>query len=226
MARYTKRKKKYSRRGRRKNSYTRKRYAGVNALSTPLPDKLRTTLKYVDTVTLNPGAGGIHDTMIFRVNSAYDPDYTNVGHQPRGFDQLMGLYSRWEVLGAMIRIKFNNRDNSYAQRVSLSLHNGVSIPSFINDYIESGNCRYALLGTESGGKSQATLSMKVNPSKYLGVRNRTATLRGTSGTNPADVAYWHIDAAPTQAVDSAPIDCVVEIHYITEFTEPIKLAQS
>lgn len=220
-------KKRPYRRRRRKNRYTAKRYRGVSAISTPLPDRLKTTLKYVENVTLNPGLGGIMDTNIWRANSLYDPNYTGVGHQPRGFDQFMGLYTRYEVLGSMIKITANNRDNNFAQIISLSLRNDISVPASIQDYQESGNTKWKLLGPETAGGNVKSVMMKINPSKYLGLRSRTASLRGTVGANPSDQAYYHVGVeCANTGQDSDPVDVLVEIHYICEFTEPINLSGS
>lgn len=222
-------KKRRPRRYRKKRNYTLQRYRGVSALSTPLPDRIKTTLKYIDRFTLNPSAGGIMDTIIFRANSLYDPNagVTGTNAQPRGFDEFMSLYDRYQVLGAKIVVTFANRDNNHANIVSLSLRSSVSTPASIRDYMESGNSKWKMLTPENGSRGSSTLAMKVNPNKYLNETRYSDNVKGTVGTNPDTICYWHLGCEPANTgTDTDPVDCVVEIHYIAEFTQPTNLSGS
>jgi len=67
----------------------------------PWPDKMRRTLKYSDVVNLTSTSAAV-TVQQFKMNSCYQPDDTNTGHQPRGFEQLCsssGPYTKYRVLG-------------------------------------------------------------------------------------------------------------------------------
>ena len=39
-----------------------------------------------------------------RLNSLFDPNLSGLGHQPRGFDQLMAVYEKYTVVAAKITV--------------------------------------------------------------------------------------------------------------------------
>jgi len=83
------------------------------------PDVTYRKLTYVSRVVVEPAASALNPTTVndhqFRANSLYDPDYTVVAslnplstqnHQPLGFDELMQIYSKYQVLGSKITCTF------------------------------------------------------------------------------------------------------------------------
>lgn len=77
---------------------------------------IRTT--YCDGYILSPqitSAGAITmDQQIWRMNSLYDPDYTNVGHQPKGRDMWASVYNYYAVIACDYNIKlYNGNTQSY-----------------------------------------------------------------------------------------------------------------
>ena len=83
------------------------------------PDVTYRKLTYVSRVVVEPAASALNPTAVndhqFRANSLYDPDYTVVAslnplstqnHQPLGFDELMQIYSKYQVLGSKITCTF------------------------------------------------------------------------------------------------------------------------
>lgn len=77
------------------------RYASL--VGAPMPDRFNTSLIYSDTITIDPAAGAL-GSHLFRLNSLYDPDFTGIGHQPRGFDQMMAFYQKYRVYGCKIDV--------------------------------------------------------------------------------------------------------------------------
>jgi len=77
-----------------------------NASPSVLPSRLRMTMRYADSYSMSTGVGGVvGTTQVNRLNSLYDPDKSNVGHQPYGFDQLLGvLYAAYWVRSCRLRI--------------------------------------------------------------------------------------------------------------------------
>ncbi len=68
-------------------------------------------LDYCQTVTLTASASGNTSgtAQIWRLNSAYDPDYSGAGHQPRFYDQICSLgYAEYLVKRARIDLTFSD----------------------------------------------------------------------------------------------------------------------
>lgn len=76
-----------------------------------MPDRFRTKLVYADKIQRNVAA--TYDGYVWRLNSAYDPDYTGAGHQPLGYDQLApALYARYRVLSCKVEVEVVNTGSS------------------------------------------------------------------------------------------------------------------
>lgn len=71
------------------------------------PDQTRVQLCYEDLITVSTVANP-YSTYQFRGNSAYDPDFTAAGHQPRYFDQYAAVYNKYKVFGSKIEIEMIN----------------------------------------------------------------------------------------------------------------------
>lgn len=75
----------------------------------PFPERYKCTLKYSDNFNIATGVSGlVGGEYIWRVNSIFDPDYTNVGHQPYGRDQLALLYANYIVTGFEYEVLFTD----------------------------------------------------------------------------------------------------------------------
>lgn len=203
------------------------RFLSASSVPTsPLPNVTRTRLRYVDNTFINPGVGGVMGTQVYSANGLYDPDVSGVGHQPRGFDELMILYKVCVVVGSKIKVTFLNRDNNYAQLCCLSLQSSSTALSSMNDYQEGTNSKFSIVSTDGSGSNQKTLTMKVNPNKWLNIPKLENTLKHDNTANPVAGCFYHLGVAPSQAVDSSPVDCIVEIEYLVDFMEPRRLTQS
>ncbi len=87
-------KRRYKRRRRRRRRRARPNFGSKSILGNRLPIKF----KYQTSGTLNPGVAGVAAIQVMTANGLYDPDITGVGHQPRGFDQIMALYNHYTVV--------------------------------------------------------------------------------------------------------------------------------
>jgi hypothetical protein len=139
MARTRNYKKKTYKRAPRKRTYKKKTYkkrTTVSQLSSsPIAARQLVKLKYCQRIqldTFNNGTSTSRDDSLtkqtFRMNSLYDPDYTNAtggiagtiqaagqaNHQPYGFDNWCQFYNHYRVVGAKITVTcFNQGLNSY-----------------------------------------------------------------------------------------------------------------
>lgn len=191
------------------------------------PDKLVTSLRYVDSFTLT-GAAGAVGANVFRMNSLFDPDFTGVGHQPYYFDQLCGPagtapYYRYRVLGSKMTVRFaiNNAPALAAANVGpvvvgLISQTGAGLfGSTVSALMEASNCQYAILGDKSGGENVQTLTTTFSPTRDLGVDAGDDTLSATYAANPSGLFYgipWKVDT-----IGNAAVTAIVEIDYRVEF---------
>ncbi len=65
--------------------------------------KYTTVLKYVDVISINPGAAAT-TSHIFKCNGIFDPDTTSTGHQPLFRDELAALYAEYRVVKSRIKV--------------------------------------------------------------------------------------------------------------------------
>lgn len=65
----------------------------------PFPDRCFTIHRYSHSTTLytDNTTGLIGSTINYSLNNLHDPDITNVGHQPGGYDQMLAVYNRFVV---------------------------------------------------------------------------------------------------------------------------------
>lgn len=75
----------------------------VKANDQLVPDVLSTELLYADQFQLTSGAAQYIQQQ-WKLNSAYDPDYTNVGAQPVGYDQIASFYGFYKVFKTEIEV--------------------------------------------------------------------------------------------------------------------------
>lgn len=191
--------------------------------NSPLSTKLKVVMPYQATFNLNPGIGtiGVH---VFSLNSLYDPDVTGIGHQPRGFDQLVGvLYDHYVVILTAIQVDFHNTDTTQAQIVSVTVKDNVTLESTMNDYMESGRTSYSVVSGANSGKAMARIRMTINPNKFLGRSHPLSDpqLKGSASGSPLEGCYFHIAAGPVDGtVDGSPIQCNVMLVYTAILIEP------
>lgn len=109
------------------------------------PDKLRTRLRYCQSNQTLTCTTGVPTVRQYRLNSLFDPDFTGVGHQPYGFDQivLMG-YQAYCVYGVKYKILLEQQIadivqtggfDVFAESTSVGL---ATIPSDLQTPIERG----------------------------------------------------------------------------------------
>ena len=71
------------------------------------PWKTSTTrdLQYCERIQLNVGIAGVAGAeQVYRLNSLFDTNFTGVGHQPYGFDQLSLMYRHYRVNGVTVQL--------------------------------------------------------------------------------------------------------------------------
>jgi hypothetical protein len=190
------------------------------------PAKFRAKLRYVDARAISI-TGGAMAYYTYELNNLYDPDLTGVGHQPMGFDQLMGTTS---VNGFY--------EHCYAENVELDLHatfaGSSNIPTVVGvllspestltpveyeQMVEAG-ANYRILSLYD---SKCNIKLRANVSKELGLGKDTSPLQCTNAAGPSRGLYAHVFVAPQDgaATDSYPgADITTSILFDTVFVAP------
>ncbi len=218
----------YKRRNYRRSAGFNRRTGSGLLESSPLPKKFKVKMKYVDeTMTLDPGSGGVPVTKVYSLNGLFDPDITGSGHQPLGYDQFMQMYDHYTVIGARARITATNKDTGTPIQVIASIRDKTTTTTNIGQIIENGLNRWTTLGVLTSGNSTKTLTINFSTKNFFSKSPlQEADLQGTLNNNPVEQAYLHIIVHPLDAVDTSPVLFTIEIEYIAIMTEPKLLAQS
>lgn len=217
--------------GKRKRGRTRpprKRFMRKLTLG-GFPDSKTVRLRYVTTVTLDPATGSI-PVAYYRANGCYDPEVAVGGHQPRGFDEWIGIYDHFTVLGSKIRVTpFSDfASGADVPNFGVALRDDASFPySTFSDLAES---RLAGPGIMASWRSLGTKSAtkKYSTKKFFSVKDYISKglYRGTATSDPSELAVFALWCTTPDKRDIAPVKFIVQIDYIVAFTEPKYLAGS
>lgn len=215
-----------------RNKKKRARRNYISRMKGPIGRSQVCKLKYAAAITINPTTGGITDAHVFSANGMYDPDISGVGHQPRGFDQLMALYDHYVVLGSKIKCWFTQTGATPTTReplrVGINLNDDNSEEKTASsDYLESYYSNTALLGPTNEADT-VYVEMAVNPNKFLGVKSPQGedSVKGSASANPVEQCYFHVFAVPMTSADPDAIYVAVELEYTAVLIEPTLVGES
>lgn len=191
----------------------------------PLLTKQLVNFRYQENGSLNPTALGTA-VQVFSANGVYDPNITGVGHQPRGFDELMLLYDHAVVIACKVTIDFYAKASETVNTLC-----GVAVRDFTttdndNGYIEGGHCLYKIVPFGTGYQSR--IVMNVNPNKFLGRASPMSdpNLKNSSSSNPTEQAYFHVFVAGPDSSDPGAYNFSILLEYTTVLLEPKVPTQS
>lgn len=108
MVKYTKTKRKYTK---KKKNYNGRTIVKVPRPALGFPDTYKCKLRYCESYDLSTDGVGL-DQYIWSLNSLYDPNITGVGFQPTYFDQLTQIYDHYRVYGAQVNCTIFNKNTS------------------------------------------------------------------------------------------------------------------
>lgn len=219
-------------RRRRRKAAPRRNTRRLAIRRNPVSKTATVQLKYCQFIALNPGAAGIPATHYYRMNSIYDPDFTGTGHQPMGHDTYETLYNHYYVKSCKTTVYFSSTSavGTDACIVGMRFDNDTTTtPSGgLNELTEQRSSTWGVLSNRND-KATLRLSKMFNTNRHFGSTakwNRTG-LGADFGTNPSQVGYLQLYAAPIDAaVDAAVINCYVVMTYTVYMTEPKELSLS
>jgi hypothetical protein len=173
-------------------------------------------MRYSGRYTLNPGVLGAAVEQVMRLSSIHDPDYTGVGHQPLGHDQLSPLFERYQVISVEYEVSFINASTTDVQRVGVRASDVFTGAVNPDQLIENGNVQWSFISPVTGGpcKERFTGVIKlhevhgITASQYLSNDDYGAAF----GANPVEEGYLHLFADGVGS-DSGNVQVGVVLNY-------------
>lgn len=184
----------------------------------PLPTKLKCSMIYATNVSINIPAIGAASNHVFSANGLFDPDITGVGHQPRGFDQLMTLYDHYVVIGSRITVFIQPVGTTSSTVWGIVLKDDSTTTNNADNLLEESFVSYKMAapGSEPIALVQQFNNNFLGYSKPLGVTE----LEGIATANPTEQAYYHVFGYSPSATDEASVSIQVRIEYQVMLIEP------
>lgn len=204
----------------------------------PFPDRMSCKLLYSDQITYTIAASS-STNQVFRLNSIYDPDYTNVGHQPRGHDELALLYKRYCVTGCKYEIVGYSAATSatpglrwaafVTQDPTTTLISSVAYdmeesPLRVSPVIYEGNTAGHNAPNLIAQKAVGYIDLK----SLYGVKDifDDSDAEAGMGANPNRGAYLHVVGINNSAGGSTTFAWQVTLTYYVTLMRPVNMAAS
>lgn len=194
-------------------------------------------LQYVTAVSLNPTYSTQQEWAYhyFRAHSIHDPDYTGIGHQPRGHDELASHYSRYHVLSSTCHVKVGSAGTATQDQVIVALNidkDATAPPGYANDQwsqLENQGTSWVYCADGDGAIGVKSLTKRYNAKQYFGSIWDAEDTGSSFGTNPNRNVYFRLGAISADATTtSAPtrVNCVVSITYVVELSGRLDIVSS
>ena len=199
---------------------------GATRALTGFPQRMLVTLPYVTMNRANPGVISQID-QTFNLNSAYDPDYSGTGHQPRGFDEWAAIYGRYRVLKVQAYVLLRQRaSHGIIGRIILSNSNGTMQTTA--NLGEFANATY--MGVTSSDAPPLRKRLTIWPHKVLGmtyaVYKANEDVAAVVSSNPSEMAYMHVVASQVDGTTVADVEFEVTLYQSGEVYVRININQS
>lgn len=145
-------------------------------MGSPFAPTITRTLRYSDVHQLVEPAASMGITQIYRSGDVYDPDYSNVGHQPMYFDQLCassGPYMVFSVPLARFRLKFVNNTTNVPAVLAVYVSMAASPTLTRTEAVEKPYSWSRILAPLGSGNAVQNCTYTVDNPKYVGVQPQT-----------------------------------------------------
>lgn len=222
-----------TKKGRKRKTYRRKKRQAVSIPTgnrpTLLGDKIKVNTKYYNSALLDAAGVTAVSVNVYSANGLYDPDVTGVGHQPRGWDEMINLYDHAVVINCAIRTDFSMQESdteaNIPSLVGMCVLDSATIRT-ANDYMEARDTTYAIINVAAN--SVKKLTMNVNPNKFLG-RSKPLSdpnLKNNASSNPSEQCYIHVFTFSPSGEDPKRVIASTKLEYTSIYIEPKNPIQS
>lgn len=187
------------------------------------------SMRYSDAFQLT-STNGIIAEYIFRANSIHDPNFSGVGHQPMGHDQMATLYNKYIVLGSKITIQvYGTNTGSQGIMAGLMLSKNSNPTSTYSVYTEFSEAKRGTSKFVVSDPSVSTLTNTYSAKKFhqvTDIKDNKARLGNNFGANPLDGAFYAFWLQSADITSTTQVRAIVNIDYIVLCSEPKLLFES
>lgn len=216
---------KYYKSRRKPRSRRRKSRVPRSIVPSGMPKTRRTNLRYCDSLNLTSTAG-ILGSYVFSANSAYDPNYTDGGHQPMGFDQWSLLFNHCIVLGSKITVQISpDATNTSPAWCGIYLTDGTAVPYTTAPQFKEA--RKGIVKAIAPAQHKEMLNYTFSAKNFFNVKDvaDNSQLGASIGADPLERAFYNIWYQTTDGTTKT-LRILVTVDYIVEFREPKDVATS
>ena len=190
------------------------------------------TLKYIELYPDVSLSGSVKWFKQFRPNSIYDPNYSDVGHQPLGRDLLAGIYQHYRVLKAEFKCSFSPAgkraaDNIFVHSYTVGDLVGTGQTVYPTSVETLGECKRGRCWLVASENTVSTWERTI----YPGLLDETIDTNGITdtaqqsmwtpmGSNPAEEQYYTIMLNTNGVSEACYVSVLVEINYTVQFRNP------
>ncbi len=179
-------------------------------------------MNYVDIQTISETVAGSGAFYTYRISDLFDPNFTGVGTQPVGFDQLSTLYTRFRVLSVAVTVEANN--NATTTTLSAVFPSSQStLPASPFSWPLQPMARSALLNLPAGGNNTCRFHFKLDPAKVLGLtKNQYMSdmdYTCTPTASPVRSVFIHLTCSGRGGVLTSTVS-LIRMQYLVECSEP------
>ncbi|AXQ66577.1 MAG: capsid protein [Circoviridae sp.] len=175
------------------------------------PKKLLVKQKYSENHVLNPFVAT--DSYIYALNGIMDTNYTGVGHQPMFFDQFMGLYTNYCVIGCKMKVSMVPYSSNPSPVIAVLWQNDDYIITPTSTYAktEQSKAKKIVMNGNSGKNHVLTLNWSAKKSFGSNIISNLDYC-GSAGFNPK-----MINAGVITLASADGSDCKVLVSVDLEF---------
>lgn len=222
--------------GKNKSNKLQRRYPPTKIYTFPRyfgDQPMRKFCRFVYSKTIDKSVSANTVTVTeFRANDLYDPEVAVGGHQPYGFDQVMGSYEHFTVLRSVISVQCLSTDLvNMTAGIALAGDSGHVAAAYASNSLGldgilemPASAKTLIVGTPVGTQGTRTTKLAFNAAKFFGRSEESligaSDYRGDYAHSPAEMAYFTVwQTSPIGAAVNSRI-FNVQIVYYAVFTEP------
>lgn len=194
------------------------------------PAERTVTLNYCDTGTMI-STTGVTAKYQYRLNSAFDPDYTGVGHQPMCFDQWSLFYNHYVVEDCRFDVEIGAKANDATAGgvnawVGCHLSDDATVPIAPSELMELGSSS-ALTNPYSNGSTHI-FKGTVSTAKFLNRKDIAADseVRAAITANPTELIFLTVWGVNSDFSSTMTLVYGIKLSMRIRFMEPKDLAPS
>lgn len=198
-----------------------------NPTGSPIPGKFFAKMKYSQLTALSYSASSPPAYTSIYINRPYNP-LASGAHQPLGYDQMAGLYSKYRVFGMQYQITVSNRETAYQIECCLNARPTTAVHTSYDTALESDYSARLVIQPEPNGIK--------NFKGYVDVGKVTGVTKTIVRTDDSYASEWNASPSVTPCLTvyminqntDQPATCAVRIDiiYYTEWFEPKILTTS